>query len=174
MRLRRCRPTCSNPGTCSDSMPSASTPLKMRRRNERARRTPDAQKQYRSRERSWSPNSFRMQRVREGLLMISNGCRAAILFSLVAASMFCAVAVRAETIALKGGSLYASPEAAMIPDAVVVVSDGVISAVGKSADVQIPAGARVIDCSGKTIVAGFWNSHVHFTEPVWKNAATAP
>ena len=32
----------------------------------------------------------------------------------------------------------------------------------------------MIDCTGKTIVAGFWNSHVHFTEPVWRNAATAP
>jgi imidazolonepropionase-like amidohydrolase len=32
----------------------------------------------------------------------------------------------------------------------------------------------VIDCTGKTIVAGFWNSHVHFTEAAWKNAASAP
>jgi imidazolonepropionase-like amidohydrolase len=32
----------------------------------------------------------------------------------------------------------------------------------------------VIDCAGKTIVAGFWNTHVHFTESTWKNAATAP
>jgi imidazolonepropionase-like amidohydrolase len=32
----------------------------------------------------------------------------------------------------------------------------------------------VIDCTGKTIVAGFWNSHVHFTEAVWRNAASAP
>ena len=32
----------------------------------------------------------------------------------------------------------------------------------------------MIDCTGKTIVAGFWNSHVHFTEAVWKNAASAP
>jgi len=26
----------------------------------------------------------------------------------------------------------------------------------------------------KTIVAGFWNGHVHFTEPAWNGAATAP
>jgi imidazolonepropionase-like amidohydrolase len=31
----------------------------------------------------------------------------------------------------------------------------------------------VIDCTGKTIVAGFWNSHVHFTEAAWKNAGGA-
>ncbi|MBR1153193.1 amidohydrolase family protein [Bradyrhizobium sp. JYMT SZCCT0428] len=32
----------------------------------------------------------------------------------------------------------------------------------------------MIDCTGKTVVAGFWNSHVHFTEEVWKDAASAP
>jgi imidazolonepropionase-like amidohydrolase len=105
--------------------------------------------------------------------MIRNTHRAALL-SLVASAMFCGIAAKADTLVLKGGNLYATPEAAMVADAVVVVSDGIISAVGKSVDVQIPAGARVIDCTGKTIVAGFWNSHVHLTEPVWKNAATAP
>ena len=55
-----------------------------------------------------------------------------------------------------------------------VVSDGVITAVGKRSEVQLPQDARVIDCAGKTIVAGFWNSHVHFTQAVWKNAASAP
>ena len=33
--------------------------------------------------------------------------------------------------------------------------------------------ARVIDCSGKTVVAGYWNRHVHFTQTMWKNAANA-
>jgi imidazolonepropionase-like amidohydrolase len=32
----------------------------------------------------------------------------------------------------------------------------------------------VIDCSGKTIVAGFWNSHVHFTEAVWQDFENEP
>jgi imidazolonepropionase-like amidohydrolase len=31
-----------------------------------------------------------------------------------------------------------------------------------------------IDCSGKVIAAGFWNSHVHFTEPVWTDGAKTP
>ena len=66
----------------------------------------------------------------------------------------------------------------------VVVSDGsatrtveltdVITVVGRSSEVQIPSDARVIDCTGKTIVAGFWNSHVHFTEAVWRSAANGP
>ena len=43
-----------------------------------------------------------------------------------------------------------------------------------ASDVQVPSDARVIDCTGKTVVAGFWNSHVHFTEAVWKDAGNAP
>jgi imidazolonepropionase-like amidohydrolase len=83
-------------------------------------------------------------------------------------------AANAQTLVLKGGTVYASPDAAPLPDAIVVISSGAISAVGKASDVQIPPDARVIDSTGKTIVAGFWNSHVHFTEAPWKNAAGAP
>src|SRR5262249_37638738 len=51
---------------------------------------------------------------------------------------------------------------------------GKISAVGKRGDVAVPPAARVVDCAGAVIVAGFWNSHVHFTEQVWQGTATAP
>ena len=59
-------------------------------------------------------------------------------------------------------------------DTVVLVSGGVITAIGSRGEIQLPNDARVIDCTGKTVVAGFWNSHVHFTQGVWKNAAGAP
>jgi len=95
-----------------------------------------------------------------------------------AALLSCVLAVPpaavAQTLVLKGGSVYASPEATPISDAVIVTSAGVITAVGRAGEVEIPPDARVIDCSGKTIVAGFWNSHVHFTEAVWRNAGNAP
>jgi imidazolonepropionase-like amidohydrolase len=84
------------------------------------------------------------------------------------------VAVNAQTLALVGGKVYPSPDAASLPDAVVVTSGGVITTIGSRGDVQIPGDARVIDCTGKTVVAGFWNSHVHFTQPVWKDATSAP
>jgi imidazolonepropionase-like amidohydrolase len=79
-----------------------------------------------------------------------------------------------EALALVGGTVYTAPGAAPVADAVITASDGKISAVGKRGEVKIPKGAKVIDCSGKTIVAGFWNSHVHFIEPAWNNAANAP
>ena len=97
-----------------------------------------------------------------------------------AALISCVVAIapgafaQAQTLVLKGGSLYASPDAALISDAVVVTSAGVITAVGRAGEVPLPPDARVIDCSGKTIVAGFWNSHVHFTEAVWQDFENEP
>jgi imidazolonepropionase-like amidohydrolase len=77
-------------------------------------------------------------------------------------------------LALVGGTVYVSPTTVPLKDAVVIVSGGTISAVGSRGDVQVPQDARIIDCSGRSLTAGFWNSHVHFTEPVWRQAASAP
>ena len=92
----------------------------------------------------------------------------------VCLSMLSPGAAGAQALVLKGGTLYTSPEATAIQDAVVVTSAGAITAVGRAGEVQIPADARVIDCAGKTIVAGFWNSHVHFSEPVWRTSVDGP
>jgi imidazolonepropionase-like amidohydrolase len=106
--------------------------------------------------------------------MIGNLFRAVLFCSLLGGyGCFSAIA-SAQTLVLLGGSVYASPDAAPLPDAVVVTSGGVITAIGGRSDVRVPQDARVIDCTGKTIVAGFWNSHVHFTQAEWGNAATAP
>jgi imidazolonepropionase-like amidohydrolase len=79
-----------------------------------------------------------------------------------------------EILALKGARIYTSPEAAPIRDGVVLIRGGRIAAVGESRSVRIPAGAKVLDCSGRTVTAGFQNSHVHFTEAKWNNAANQP
>ena len=76
--------------------------------------------------------------------------------------------------AFVGGRVQAAPDAAVIPDGVVLLQDGVITAVGAQGDVAVPQGAEVIDCAGATVTAGFWNSHVHFTQPVWSGADAAP
>jgi imidazolonepropionase-like amidohydrolase len=84
------------------------------------------------------------------------------------------VAANAQLLVLLAGKVYASPDAAPLLDAVVLTSGGLITAVGSRSEVQIPKDASIIDCSGKTVVAGFWNSHVHFTQAAWQNAASAP
>ncbi|MEH2544952.1 imidazolonepropionase-like amidohydrolase [Bradyrhizobium sp. AZCC 2262] len=106
--------------------------------------------------------------------MIGNLLRAALFHGLLAAAVGIGATANAQTLALVGGKVYASPDATPLDDAVVVTANGVIVAIGSRSDVQMPSDARLIDCTGKTVVAGFWNSHVHFTEAVWRNAASAP
>jgi imidazolonepropionase-like amidohydrolase len=76
--------------------------------------------------------------------------------------------------ALVGGRVQATPDAAAIADGAVLINEGRITAVGPRAQVPVPAGAMVIDCAGATVMAAFWNSHVHFTGPQFQNAASAP
>ncbi|MCK1512578.1 amidohydrolase family protein [Bradyrhizobium sp. 190] len=106
--------------------------------------------------------------------MIGNLFRAALFLCLLAAAAGISATANAQTLALVGGKVYASPDAMPLDDAVVITANGVIAAIGSRSDVQIPSDARVIDCAGKTVVAGFWNSHVHFTQAVWKDAGSAP
>ena len=44
--------------------------------------------------------------------------------------------------------------AADLPNAVVIIQNGKIEEVGPAASVQVPKGARVIDCAGKYIIPG--------------------
>jgi imidazolonepropionase-like amidohydrolase len=79
-----------------------------------------------------------------------------------------------QTLALVNGRVYRSPDEPPIERGTVVISDGRIVATGASADVKPPAGATVIDCTGLSVTAGFWNSHVHFVGLQWEQAAAGP
>ena len=106
--------------------------------------------------------------------MIGSLRRTALFVFLLAVAACFGAAANAQTLALVGGRVYNSPDADPLVDTVVLTSDGVITAIGSRSEVKIPDNAEVVDCTGKTVVAGFWNSHVHFTQAVWRNAATAP
>jgi imidazolonepropionase-like amidohydrolase len=77
-------------------------------------------------------------------------------------------------IALLNARIYRSPEAAPLDSGVILISRGVITAVGARPSVKIPPDASLVDCSGGVIVPGFWNSHIHFTEAHWAGADTVP
>ena len=65
-------------------------------------------------------------------------------------------------VAFENVRLYDSEEA-VFRDGMTVVSDGrFIRNVGPSASTAIPANARRIDGSGKTLVPGLWDAHMHF------------
>lgn len=69
---------------------------------------------------------------------------------------------------VRNATLVRAPGAAPIPGAAIVIRDGMIS------DGPAPAGARELDAAGAVVAAGFWNCHVHLTEPAWSGAARKP
>jgi imidazolonepropionase-like amidohydrolase len=75
---------------------------------------------------------------------------------------------------LTGGTIYSDPAAQPITNGVIVIRDGRIVAVGRRGTVQIPKGAETLNCSGLTITAGLWNSHVHYFQRKWASAANLP
>jgi imidazolonepropionase-like amidohydrolase len=75
---------------------------------------------------------------------------------------------------LQGGNIHVDPWTAPIEDGVLVIEKGRITGLGRRDGIEYPSELPVIDCSGLNIAAGFWNSHVHFTELKWENAAEQP
>jgi imidazolonepropionase-like amidohydrolase len=76
------------------------------------------------------------------------------------------------TLAIRDAKIYVSPDDPPIDHGSILIRDGSIAGVGPQ--IQIPAGARVLPCDHCVVTAGFWNNHVHFTEPHWQNAAFLP
>ena len=72
--------------------------------------------------------------------MIGNWLRIALFCFLLGGYGCFSATASAQTLVLLGGSVYASPDAAPLPDAVVVISSGVITAIGSRSDVPVPAG----------------------------------
>ena len=51
----------------------------------------------------------------------------------------------------------AAPKAGMV----VLITGGRISAVGKVGEIKVPEGAQVVDATGKFLIPGLWDMHVH-------------
>lgn len=67
------------------------------------------------------------------------------------------------SVVLSGARVVTMADAAggIIDDGVVVVTNGRIVAVGKRGAVAIPAGAKTVDVTGKTIIPGLVDAHAH-------------
>jgi imidazolonepropionase-like amidohydrolase len=89
----------------------------------------------------------------------------------VTALWLAATELGAQTIALRGGTIYTAPDQPPMVGGTVIIHDGTITAVG--VDATIPSGAQVLDVAGKFVTAGFWNSHVHFPGSMYGGADTA-
>ncbi len=71
------------------------------------------------------------------------------------------VAVDTSLLALTHVLLVDGTGAAPKPDQTIVIRAGRIAAVGPAASVQIPAGARVMDLNGSTVIPGLIGMHDH-------------
>lgn len=72
------------------------------------------------------------------------------------------------TLAIQHARILVSPTDPPIPDGTVLIRDGLIADVGSN--VVVPPGTQTIPCDHCIVTAGFWNAHVHFTEPKWQFA----
>ena len=73
------------------------------------------------------------------------------------------------TLAIRDARVYTNPDSDPLEHATVLVRNGIIVAVG--AKIAIPQDTNILECPHCTVTAGFWNSHVHFTESKWDYSA---
>jgi imidazolonepropionase-like amidohydrolase len=78
-----------------------------------------------------------------------------------------------KVIAITGGNLVDVNTGTSMPNAVVLIEDGLIKMTGKAGSVKIPAGAKVINANGKSILPGLWDMHSHFEQAEWGPAYLA-
>jgi imidazolonepropionase-like amidohydrolase len=75
--------------------------------------------------------------------------------------------------AIEGATLIDGTGAPPVPDAVVVVRDGKITAAGSRAQVAVPKGMQIVDGRGATLLPGLWEMHAHFAQVEWGPAYLA-
>jgi imidazolonepropionase-like amidohydrolase len=82
-----------------------------------------------------------------------------------------------QAVVIQGGTLIDGNGGAPVPDAVIVIQGNRISAVGRRGQVNVPAGAQVIDATGKFVIPGLWDAQVsyqwYFGEVMLNNGITA-
>jgi imidazolonepropionase-like amidohydrolase len=83
------------------------------------------------------------------------------------ASVFAISAAHADTLAITHVSIVDTTGALTQPDMTVVVHEGRIAELGRSAVVAVPPDAKTVDGSGKYLIPGLWDMHVHTVFGDW-------
>jgi len=71
----------------------------------------------------------------------------------------------AKSLVITGVTVIDATGAPARPDMTVVVTGDRITAIGKSGEVGVPEGARVVDGNGKYLIPGPWDMYVHTASP---------
>lgn len=77
-------------------------------------------------------------------------------------------------LALSNGTIYTAPDRAPVRNGTVLIEGRTIAAVHDRGETAPWNAGEVLDCTGCAILAGFWNSHVHFFERKWADAHAMP
>lgn len=91
-------------------------------------------------------------------------CKSLAFFLILIGTIFSSIPGLCSDLALIHAKIYPSPTDPPIEDGTILVHNGRIRSVGPSSKIKVPRLARkvtVLDCSGRVVTAGFWNSHVH-------------
>jgi len=91
---------------------------------------------------------------------------AKLLAALLGAAALLPCAAQAQTLVIEGGTLIDGTGRAPIEDSVIVIEGNRFRAVGRRGEIQVPAGAQVVDVRGKTVLPGFIDGHCHW-ESFW-------
>jgi adenine deaminase len=70
-------------------------------------------------------------------------------------------AVESQTVAIPDVTIVDVREGVARPGMTIVVSGDRIAAVGPSGSVEVPADARMVDGTGRFLIPGLWDMHVH-------------
>jgi hypothetical protein len=73
----------------------------------------------------------------------------------------------AHRLAIIGATLENSTGAAPIPNSVILIEDGHITAAGPRAQIRIPSDATLLDATGKFAIPGLWDMHAHYEQVEW-------
>jgi hypothetical protein len=72
--------------------------------------------------------------------------------------------VAQKTLVIQGGNLIDGTGRAPIDDSAIVIQSGRFQAIGRRGAVAVPAGAEVIDVTGKSVLPGFIDGHGHLED----------
>lgn len=70
----------------------------------------------------------------------------------------------AGALVIRGARLFDPETRTVRPGTTVVVSGNRIQAVGRDGEVQVPAGAEIVEAKGRMLLPGLWDMHRHFTD----------